>query len=193
MGDDVPSGKCPSTFPKEVGQIPYYYNRNNTGRPASGNEMLIDQIPLRAGQTSLGCSSYYLDSGFGPLFPFGYGLSYTTFEYGDVKLDRNEYTPDQTINVTFTLTNTGKYDAVEVAQLYIRDIAGSIARPIRELKRFNRIALKAGESRTCTFELPVSELAFMGLDKKVKVEPGEFLLWVAGDSVSGEAVRFNVL
>ena len=193
MGDAVPSGKCPSTFPKEVGQIPYYYNRNNTGRPASGNEMLIDQIPLRAGQTSLGCSSYYLDSGFGPLFPFGYGLSYTTFEYGDVKLDRNEYTPDQTINVTFTLTNTGKYDAVEVAQLYIRDIAGSIARPIRELKRFNRIALKAGESRTCTFELPVSELAFMGLDKKVKVEPGEFLLWVAGDSVSGEAVRFSVL
>ena len=193
FGDAVPSGKCPVTFLKEVGQAPYYYNHNNTGRPASGNEMLIDQIPLRAGQTSLGCSSYYLDTGFGPLFPFGYGLSYTTFEYGDVKLDSNEYTPDQTIKVTFTLSNTGKYDAVEVAQLYIRDVAGSIARPIRELKRFERIALKAGESRTCTFELPVSELAFMGLDKRVKVEPGDFKLWVCGDSVSGEAVDFKVI
>jgi len=192
FGDAVPSGKTPVTFLKEVGQAPYYYNRNNTGRPASGEELLLNDIPLCAGQTSLGCSSYYLDTGFGPLFPFGYGLSYTTFEYGDVVLDRDTYTSDGTVKVKFTLTNTGEYDGVEVAQLYVRDLVGSVVRPVRELKRFARIPLKAGETKECAFELPVSELAFVGADYERKVEAGDFLLWVAGDSASGEAVEFSV-
>lgn len=193
FGREVPSGKCPATFLKDAGQAPYYYNRNNTGRPAAGTETLLDDIPLHAGQTSLGCTSYYLDSGFGPLFPFGYGLSYTTFEYDDIALDKPEYAKDDTIRVTFTLRNTGDRDATEVAQLYVRDMVGSITRPLRELKRFDRITLKAGESRKCEFTLPVAELAFMGIDRTVGVESGDFRLWVAGDSASGEPVSFRVI
>ena len=193
FGREVPSGKCPATFLKDAGQAPYYYNRNNTGRPAAGTETLLDDIPLHAGQTSLGCTSYYLDSGFGPLFPFGYGLSYTTFEYDDIALDKPEYAKDDTIRVTFTLRNTGDRDATEVAQLYVRDMVGSITRPLRELRRFDRITLKAGESRKCEFTLPVAELAFMGIDRTVGVESGDFSLWVAGDSASGEPVSFRVI
>ena len=95
--------------------------------------------------------------------------------------------------MTFTLRNTGDYDATEVAQLYVRDLVGSITRPVRELKGFQRVTLKAGESRECTFDLPVEELAFMGLDKQTKVESGDFQLWVAGDSASGEPIPFRVL
>lgn len=193
FGVEVPSGKAPATFLKDAGQAPFYYNHNNTGRPASGTETLIDEIPLCAGQTSLGCTSFYMDSGFGPLFPFGYGLSYTTFEYDGISIDKEEYGQNDTIHVTFTLRNTGDYDATEVAQLYVRDLVGSIARPIRELKGFQRITLKAGESRECTFDLPVEELAFMGFDNQTRVESGDFQLWVAGDSASGDPIPFRVL
>lgn len=191
LGKSVPSGKTPVTFVHNAGQEPMYYNHNNTGRPVVGNETLLEHIPLQAGQTSLGCTSFYLDSGWEPLFPFGYGLSYTTFEYGDVKCDKSVYGTDGTIGVDFTLTNSGKYDATEVAQLYVQDVTGSIARPIKELKRFERVTLKAGESRTVRFELPVAELAFYGAEG-YGVEPGKFRLWVAGDSASGEALEFRV-
>ena len=191
FGDAVPSGKTPVTFLRTVGQAPMYYSHNNTGRPYNG-ELLLDQIPLEAGQTSLGNTSYYLDYGPAPLFPFGYGLSYTTFSYSGISLDKKVYSAEDTVRATFTLSNTGKYNGVEVAQLYVRDLVGSVTRPVKELKYFERIALEAGESREITFELPVRELAFWNMDMEKVVEPGAFQLWIAGDSASGEAVEFSV-
>jgi beta-glucosidase len=191
-GKAVPSGKTPMTFLREAGQAPFYYNHNNTGRPNNGSETLIDDIPIAAGQTSLGCTSYYLDSGYGPLFPFGYGLSYTTFEYGAPVLEKAELSESDVIRVSFDLKNTGKVAGTEIAQLYVQDCVGSVVRPVKELKRFARVELAAGETKTVTFELPVEELAFWNIDMEYVVEPGDFRLWVAGDSASGEPVNFVV-
>lgn len=192
FGDAVPSGKTPVTFPKSVGQIPIYYAHHNTGRPATKSETLIKDIPLLAGQTSTGCTSFYLDAGSDPLYPFGYGLSYTTFKYSNIQLSSTKLKKNGTLTVTFNLENTGKYDATEVAQLYVQDKVGSVTRPVKELKRFARITLKAGETQNCKFELPISDLAFYGLDMVNKVEPGDFNLWVSGDSQSGDNYLFTV-
>ncbi len=191
FGDVVPSGKTPVTFLRTAGQAPMYYNHNMTGRPFIGG-LLLDDIPLEAGQTSLGNTSYYLDYGAYPLFPFGYGLSYTTFAYSDIRLDKGVYGKDDVMGISFTLTNTGNCEGTEIAQVYVRDLVGSVTRPVKELKAFERITLAPGESRTVTLSLPVSELAFYGLDMVKKVEPGDFQLWVAGDSASGEALSFKV-
>lgn len=191
-GKAAPSGKTPMTFLRDAGQAPFYYNHNNTGRPCNGTETLLDEIPLHAGQTSLGCTSYYLDTGYGPLFPFGYGLSYTTFEYGNISLNRSTFGRDDTIIVEFDLTNTGSRAGVEVAQLYTRDLVGSVVRPVKELKRFERVALAPGETKHLRFELPVAELAFWNRDMEYVVEPGDFQLWVAGDAASGTAHPFSV-
>ena len=191
-GAAVPSGKSPMTFLRTAGQAPMYYNHNNTGRPNTGTETLLDDIEIAAGQTSLGCTSYYLDSGYGPLFPFGYGLSYTTFEYKNIQLSASTFGKDDTIRVEYDLSNTGAFDATEVAQLYIRDLVGSVTRPVKELKRFERVFLKAGETRHCSFDLPVADLAFWNADMQYTVEPGAFQLWVAGNAADGEALNFNV-
>lgn len=192
-GKSVPSGKTPVTFPKMVGQIPIYYAHNTTGRPATRNEVLLDDISVEAGQTSLGCTSFYLDAGFDPLYPFGYGLSYTTFQYSNVKLSATELKKDGVLTVTFDLENTGKYEGTEVAQLYVQDKVGSVTRPVKELKRFARVTLKPGEKKNVSFELPVSELAFWNIDRMKTVEPGDFALWVAPDSQTGEEVFFRVI
>ena len=190
-GEANPSGKTPITFLRTVGQVPLYYNHNMTGRPYQGEKLLGD-IDLEAGQTSLGNTSYYLDYGAYPLFPFGYGLSYTTFEYSNVSLDRKEYGVNDHIAVSFTLANTGDCRGTEVAQVYVRDLVGSLTRPVKELKCFERVELDPGENRIITLRIPVQELAFWGLDGTRKVEPGNFQLWVAGDSASGEPVTFTV-
>ena len=190
-GDVTPSGKTPITFLRTVGQAPLYYSHNNTGRPYKG-ETLIGDIGMEAGQTSLGNTSYYLDYGAYPLFPFGYGLSYTQFAYSGITLDKAVYGEGDRIKVSFTLSNTGEYDGTEVVQVYVRDRVGSITRPVKELKAFERVSLKAGESRSLELEVPVSDLAFYGLDGVKKVEPGQFQLWVAGDSASGNPVAFTV-
>lgn len=192
-GKAVPSGKTPVTFPKMVGQIPVYYAHNNTGRPATRNEVLLNDIPLEAGQTSLGCTSFYMDAGFDPLYPFGYGLSYTTFKYSNVKLSSSTLKKDDVLTVTFGIENTGKYEGTEIAQLYVQDKVASVTRPVKELKRFTRVTLKPGEKKTVSFELPVSELAFWNIDMKKTVEAGDFALWVAPDSQSGEEISFKVI
>ena len=191
-GDANPSGKTPITFLRTVGQAPLYYNHNMTGRPYRGEKLLAD-IDLEAGQTSLGNTSYYLDYGAYPLFPFGYGLSYTTFEYSNASLDKKEYGVEDTITLSFTLSNTGEYKGIEVVQVYVRDLVGTLTRPVKELKAFERVELASGESRTVTLQIPVQSLAFWGLDGVKKVEPGDFQLWVAGDSATGEALSFKVL
>lgn len=192
FGKAVPSGKTPVTFPKMVGQIPVYYAHTNTGRPASRQETLIDDIPLEAGQTSLGCTSFYMDAGFDPLFPFGYGLSYTTFGYDNLRLATDKPSANGTLEISFDLTNTGKYDGTEIVQLYIQDKTGSVTRPVKELKGFQRVSLKQGEKKTVSFSLPIEELAFWNIDMQRVVEPGEFNLWVGPNSAEGLQTSFTV-
>ena len=190
-GKANPSGKTPVTFLRTVGQAPLYYAHHNTGRPYV-NEATMEDIEIGAGQTSLGNTSYYLDYGAYPLFPFGFGLSYTTFAYSDIKLDKNIYATDDEITLSFTLTNTGACEGAEVAQVYVRDLVGSVTRPVKELKHFQRVTLPAGESRRLEVRIPVSRLAFTTLSGEKKVEPGDFQLWVAGDSAGGTPVGFQV-
>lgn len=192
FGKAIPSGKLPVTFPKEVGQIPLYYSHTNTGRPFSGTETLLKAIPSEAGQTSLGNTSFYLDAGIDPLYAFGYGLSYSTFTYNKLKLSGDKLKATDVLTVSFELTNTGKYDATEVAQLYVQDLFASVTRPVKELKRFDRVALKAGETKTVTFRLPVAELAFWNIDMQHVVEAGDFKLWVGPSSQEGITSSFVV-
>lgn len=192
FGKVNPSGKTPVTFPRMSGQVPIYYAQHKTGRPANPTEMLIDEIPVEAGQTSVGCRSFYLDAGNSPLFPFGYGLSYTTFEYSNLSLASDKLIAQDTLSISFTLKNTGKYDGTEVVQLYVQDKVGSVTRPVKELKRFQRVTLKAGESTQVSLSLPVSELAFWGYDMNYTVEPGDFRLWVGTNSAEGLTKDFSV-
>lgn len=192
FGKVNPSGKTPVTFPRMSGQVPIYYAQHKTGRPANPTEMLIDEIPVEAGQTSVGCRSFYLDAGNSPLFPFGYGLSYTTFEYSNLSLASDKLTAQDTLSISFTLKNTGKYDGTEVVQLYVQDKVGSVTRPVKELKRFLRVTLKARESTQVSLSLPVSELAFWGYDMNYTVEPGDFTLWVGTNSAEGLTKDFSV-
>jgi len=192
FGKVVPSGKLPVTFPKETGQIPIYYNHTSTGRPASGSEKNIFTIPVGAEQTSLGNTSFYLDAGKDPLFPFGYGLSYTTFAYSNLQLSSTQYTRNEVIIITFDLTNTGRTDGTEIAQLYFRDLAASVTRPVKELAAFERIHLKAGETRHIRMELPVKQLSFWNYAMDYCVEPGKFDLWIGGNSREGLKATFNI-
>lgn len=190
-GEVNPSGHLPISFPKMVGQEPLYYNHKNTGRPAS-NIVLIDDIPLEAGQTSTGCTSFFLDAGDGPLFPFGYGLSYTAFEYGTPTLSATEMPADGEITVSCNVTNVGEVEGQEVVQLYTHDRIASLARPVKELKNFEKISLKPGETKAVTFKVPASSLGFCHKDGKSYTEPGDFELWIAGDCQSGTPVSFKV-
>lgn len=193
FGKISPSAKTPVTFPNAVGQCPIYYAQNNTGRPAFPKEMLIDEIPVEAGQTSVGCRSFFLDEGTAPLFPFGYGLSYTTFEYSNLTINASEFNQTDVIKVSIDLKNSGNYKGAEVVQLYVQDKVGSVTRPVKELKRFKKVELAQGETKTITFEIPVSELAFWNIDMKHVVEKGDFRLWVGTNSQSGLTADFKVL
>lgn len=192
FGKVNPGGKTPVTFPRMLGQLPLYYAQNNTGRPANPSEMLIDEIPVEVGQTSVGCRSFYLDAGTGPLYPFGYGKSYTSFDFSNLKLSADKIKTDGTLDITVDVTNTGKYDGSEVVQLYVQDKVGSVTRPVKELKRFSRVPLKAGETKSVTFSLPASDLAFYGYDMTCAVEPGDFRLWVGPSSAEGLSADFAV-
>ena len=188
-GKLIPSGKLPVTFPRTVGQIPVYYNHRNTGRPPS-KDML--GIPLGTPEDPKGYVSNYLDADFTPQYPFGYGLSYSSFEYGDLKLSTDKLQPGEKIMATVQLTNTGKYAATEIVQLYIRDLAASVTRPVKELKAFRRIALKAGESRSIAFELSARDLAFWNIDMQFVAEAGLFDIMVGGSSTDEDLLRASL-
>ncbi|MFO7615297.1 MAG: glycoside hydrolase family 3 N-terminal domain-containing protein [Bacteroidales bacterium] len=193
FGLESPSGKLPVTFVKAPGQIPMYYAHKNTGRPFSKESFVhIDDIPVRGFQTSLGNTSHYLDVGFEPLYPFGYGLSYTEFEYSDLKISADELMKDETLDIQVTLSNTGDFEAEEVVQLYIRDLAASITRPVKELKDFKRIRLKPGESRAVNFRLSPDRLGFYDQNGNYIVEPGEFILWIGGSSEALLSLPFTL-
>jgi beta-glucosidase len=185
LGKAVPSGKLPVTFPKAAGQIPFYYNHKNTGRPANpASWKYIDDIPLNTYQTSLGNESHYLDLGYEPLYPFGYGLSYTTFEYKNLEIESPKISIGSDVVASVILANTGDFTATEVVQLYVRDLVGSVTRPVKELKGFKRISLKAGESQKVTFKINTSDLAFYNQEMEKVTEPGEFNLWIGGSSTA---------
>lgn len=172
FGDVNPSGKLPVTFPRNVGQIPIYYNHKNTGRPADPQKWFQKY------------HSNYLDVINEPLYPFGYGLSYSTFTYSNIEISRNPEPAagNPMLTASVTLANTGPYDGAEVAQLYIRDLVGSVTRPVQELKGFQKIFLKAGESTTVSFAITAEELKFYNYDLVYEWEPGEFEIMIGGNS-----------
>lgn len=193
LGVVNPSGKLPVTWPKEVGQIPIYYNHPNTGRPADPKTFVaIQDIPVEAWQSSLGNNSHYLDAGYEPQFPFGFGLSYTTFSYDNLKIEKKTLKNNEKLTVSAVITNTGNSTGTETVQLYVRDMVGSIVRPIRELKDFQQIELKPEESKTVQFSIPVSELAFYNDKMELKVEPGDFKFWIASHAENGLEGDFKV-
>ncbi|MDY7394325.1 beta-glucosidase BglX [Aureibaculum sp. 2210JD6-5] len=171
FGDVNPSGKLTATFPMNVGQVPIFYNHKKTGRPISNKEGKFEKF-----------RSNYLDVRNEPLYPFGYGLSYTTFKYGNLQLSAKEISSTDKFTASVTVTNTGNYDGSEVVQLYIRDKVGSVTRPVKELKGFQKIFLKKGESKTVTFNLSVEDLKFYNSDLNYVAEPGEFEIGIAGTS-----------
>ncbi|MCK9398638.1 MAG: beta-glucosidase BglX [Bacteroidales bacterium] len=179
FGKVNPSGKLPSTFPQNVGQVPIFYNHKNTGRP------------LPEGEWYQKYRSNYLDVTNEPLYPFGYGLSYTRFTYGDLDLDKTQLTGNQTLTASISLTNAGKYNGAEVVQLYIRDMIGSITRPVKELKGFQKVFLKAGETKTITFTITPEDLKFYNYDLKYDWEPGDFVIMVGGNSRDVKSANIN--
>jgi beta-glucosidase len=187
-----PSGKLPISWPKAAGQLPYYYNHKNTGRPANPEKYVgIDDIPIGAWQSSLGNESHYLDLGYEPLFPFGYGLSYSKFEYSDLKMSAETIAAGESIEISASVRNTGDFDASEVAQLYIRDVAGRITRPVRELKAFEKVTLNSGEAAQINFTLSYEDLKYYDSKGNFAVEPGEIKIWLGGSSVAdlGSVIR----
>ncbi|MGK0500780.1 MAG: beta-glucosidase [Oceanicoccus sp.] len=183
FGQVSPSGKLPVSFPRAVGQIPIYYGKKNTGRPPNEHNIShIDDIDGGAAQTSLGMSSFHLDTGFKPLFPFGYGLSYTQFSYHNLQIVQQAIAIGETLNVSVELRNDGAMAAQEVVQLYIRDLVGNVTRPIKELKGFQKIRLLPGQSKTVSFELHTDQLAFHDRNMQLITEAGDFHLWLGGSS-----------
>lgn len=188
-----PSGKLPVTWPKVVGQIPLYYNIKNTGRPAHSRPFTyMKDFPLEAHQHTLGHATNYIDIGFEPQFPFGFGLSYSSVEYGETKLNKAEYKQGEDIKIFSTVKNTGQYPMTETVQLYIRDLVGSVTRPIKELKQFKRVDLSPGEEKTVSFTLTQQELKFYNKALEFVFEPGDFQAWVAPHSATDSPVNFTI-
>ena len=181
FGDVNPSGKLTTTFPRSVGQVPIYYAHKNTGRPLANKEGKFEKF-----------RSNYLDERNEPLFPFGFGLSYTNFDYSNLKISSDKMNKGGKLKVTVDVTNTGNYDGKETVQLYIRDLVGSVTRPVRELKNFQKITLKKGEKQTVTFDITVEDLKFYNSDLQFAAEPGQFDVFVGGNSAADKKVSFEL-
>lgn len=180
FGDVNPSGKLTTTFPQNLGQVPLYYNHKNTGRP------------LPEGQWFQKFRSNYLDVSNEPLYPFGFGLSYTNFTYSDIKLSASSIASSQTLKATVTVTNSGSREGMEVVQLYIRDMVGTVTRPVKELKGFQKINLKPGESKEVTFNIANNDLKFYNTDLKFVSEPGDFKVFIGGNSRDVKQADFKL-
>ncbi len=185
FGDHAPSGKLPVTFPRTVGQIPIYYNHKNTGRPPIES---VRKMPMGTPLDPVGFCSCYLDVDPTPQFPFGFGLSYSTINYGTTHVA----TEGSDFLVSASVTNQGSHRVGEIVQLYVRDLVGSVTRPVKELKAFQRIDLAPGETTTVIFRLSPPQLAFHHRDGSFKPEVGEFHAWIAGNSVSGSPTLFTL-
>ncbi|MCB0436750.1 MAG: glycoside hydrolase family 3 C-terminal domain-containing protein, partial [Mangrovimonas sp.] len=181
FGDVNPSGKLTATFPRNVGQVPIFYNHKNTGRPLGNTEGKFEKF-----------RSNYLDVRNEPLYPFGYGLSYTQFDYSNIKLSTNSIDEKGTIDVSVDVTNSGNYDGKEVVQLYLRDLVGSVTRPVKELKGFQKVEIKKGETKTITFHLTVEDLKFYNYDLDFVAEPGKFQVFVGTNSDTQNGAEFEL-
>ncbi|MEO7835368.1 MAG: fibronectin type III-like domain-contianing protein, partial [Ginsengibacter sp.] len=180
FGNYNPSGKLTVSFPRNVGQIPIYYNHLNTGRPFHSGD-------------SPKFKSDYLDVSNDPLYPFGYGLSYTTFTYSDISLSDKILKSHGKITASVNVTNTGKIMGKETVQFYIRDMVGSIARPVKELKGFQQITLKPGENQKVTFTISVEDLKFYNNDLKYVYEPGDFKVFIGTNSSEVKEADFSLI
>lgn len=176
FGDYNPSGKLTATFPRSVGQIPLYYNHKNTGRPMDANNKF---------------TSKYLDSPNDPLYPFGYGLSYTSFDYSDIRLSKTQLKGNESLTVTVTVANTGKFAGEEVVQLYIRDQAASVSRPVKELKNFRKVMLQPGEKKEISMEITPADLMFYNSELEYDWESGDFTVYVGTNSRDVKSAGFN--
>jgi beta-glucosidase len=173
-----PSGKLPACFPRSVGQLPLYYSHKNTGRPANNEDEVF--------------WSHFIDSPNTPLYPFGFGLSYTTFGYSDIRLNQPAIAAGETLRVTVTVTNTGTRAGKEIVQLYVRDLVGSVTRPVKELKGFRAVELAPGEAKDVTFELTTADLAFYTARGQWEAEPGEFRVFVGTNSENTKEAAFTL-
>lgn len=182
FGDNNPSGKLPITFPRNVGQIPIYYNHKNTGRPYLGVSDPEQKYKSR-----------YTDSDISPLFPFGFGLSYTTFTYSDLKLSADKINRNETLKIEVEISNTGNFDGSEVAQLYIKDLVGSVTRPVKELKGFEKIFLKKGEKKVVSFQISSDDLKFFDKNMNFNSEAGTFEIFIGGNSDTQNKKIFELI
>ncbi|HYN89430.1 MAG TPA: glycoside hydrolase family 3 C-terminal domain-containing protein, partial [Ardenticatenaceae bacterium] len=178
-----PSGRLTASWPRAEGQIPVYYAHKNTGRPAAeaGTKQFAESF-----------KSVYIDEPNTPLFPFGFGLSYTQFAYANLQIAQPALDMNDTLHVSATVTNTGDRTGAEVVQLYVRDLVGSVTRPVRELKEFQKIWLQPGEQRAVRFDVPVSGLGFTGKDMRYTVEPGDFRVWIGPNAMQGLEGAFSI-
>jgi len=194
FGKRNPSGKLPVTFPRVTGQIPIYYSHKNTGRPVTPKSFChIDDIPARAGQTTLGNTSFHLDVNYTPLFPFGFGLSFSEIHYSNTEVDKNKISLGEKLTVSAEVSNTGHYEVEEIVQLYVRDLVGNTTRPVKELKGFNKIKLLPGESTKVTFEIHTDDLAYYNRKMEFKADPGKFHVWIGGSSDTDLRSEFEIV
>ena len=181
-GNENPSGKLTATFPRNVGQVPIYYNQKNTGRPLMNKEGKFEKF-----------RSNYIDERNEPLYVFGYGLSYTNFSYTNLKISKDKFAKNETITVSVDVSNTGNFDGKEVVQMYIRDLVGSVTRPVKELKGFEKVFIKKGETKTVSFTISEEDLKFYNSDLDFVSEAGEFEVFLGSDSDVIRKVKFTLL
>jgi beta-glucosidase len=193
FGIENPSGKLPVTFPTTVGQIPIYYAKKNTGRPPSPESLVnLDEVPAGTGTLHHAFKSQYLDEGYEPLYPFGFGLSYTTFEYSNISISDTVLNKNGKITVSAIVKNSGTVTGEEIVQFYVRDLVGDRSRPVRELKGFTRIKLEPGKSKEVSFTLRADDLAFTNRSMITEAEPGDFMVWIGGSSRADLGTRFRL-
>lgn len=194
FGVESPSGKLPVTFVRKVGQIPLYYGQKHSGKPASEHSFVhMNDVAVRAPQTSLGMAATHLDTHFSALFPFGFGLSYSQFEYQHISVDPTILNIGQELSIEADVLNTGGVDAEEIVQLYIRDTVASVTRPVKELKGFKRVLIKAGETKRIKFNLTLHDLGFYDRAMKFRTEPGHFQVWIGGSSEANMKTEFEIV
>jgi beta-glucosidase len=194
FGCESPSGKLPVSFPRMVGQVPIYHSQKNSGKPPLPETVVhIDEIDTFAPQTSIGMTAFHLDAGYKPLFAFGHGLSYTQFKYDRLRLSETTISLGETLTISAELSNVGETVAEEVVQLYVRDLVGSVTRPVRQLAGFRRVRVEPGETVTVSFRLHTDDLGFYGRDQVRITEAGEFNVWIGGSSETELGANFRII